>query len=67
MVAGDGDSVRQSDHDDLNRRTTESRDAGSFVSGQDLVVDGVVVAGSRWSQLLKTRAAMAEEMKGRAS
>ena len=42
-------------------------DAGSFVNGQDLVVDGGVVAGSRWSQLLKTRAGMAEELKGRAS
>ena len=41
-------------------------DAGSFVNGQDLVVDGGVVAGSRWSQLLKTRAGMAEEMKSRA-
>ena len=41
-------------------------DAGSFVTGQDLVVDGGVVAGSRWSQLLKTRAGMAEEMKARA-
>ena len=41
-------------------------DAGSFVSGQDIVVDGGVVAGSRWSQLLKTRAGMAEEMKSRA-
>jgi NAD(P)-dependent dehydrogenase (short-subunit alcohol dehydrogenase family) len=41
-------------------------DAGSFVNGQDLVVDGGVVAGSRWSQLLKTRAGMAEEMKARA-
>jgi NAD(P)-dependent dehydrogenase (short-subunit alcohol dehydrogenase family) len=41
-------------------------DAGSFVNGQDLVVDGGVVAGSRWSQLLKTRTAMAEEMKARA-
>ena len=41
-------------------------DAGSFVNGQDIVVDGGVVAGSRWSQLLKTRAALAEEMKARA-
>jgi len=41
-------------------------DAGSFVNGQDLVVDGGVVAGSRWSQLLKTRAGLAEEMKSRA-
>ncbi|HZF35186.1 MAG TPA: glucose 1-dehydrogenase [Candidatus Angelobacter sp.] len=41
-------------------------DAGSFVNGQDLVVDGGIVAGSRWSQLLKTRAGMAEEMKSRA-
>jgi NAD(P)-dependent dehydrogenase (short-subunit alcohol dehydrogenase family) len=41
-------------------------DAGSFVNGQDLVVDGGVVAGSRWSQLLKTRTAMAEEMRSRA-
>ena len=40
-------------------------DAGSFVNGQDIVVDGGVVAGSRWSQLLKTRAGMAEEMKSR--
>jgi len=40
-------------------------DAGSFINGQDIVVDGGVVAGSRWSQLLKTRAAMAEEMKSR--
>jgi NAD(P)-dependent dehydrogenase (short-subunit alcohol dehydrogenase family) len=40
-------------------------DGGSFVSGQDIVVDGGVVAGSRWSQLLKTRAGMAEEMKSR--
>jgi NAD(P)-dependent dehydrogenase (short-subunit alcohol dehydrogenase family) len=41
-------------------------DAGSFVNGQDLVVDGGIVAGSRWSQLLKTRAGMAEELKARA-
>src|SRR5262249_61083846 len=41
-------------------------DAGSFVNGQDIVVDGGVVAGSRWSQLLKTRAGLAEEMKSRA-
>jgi NAD(P)-dependent dehydrogenase (short-subunit alcohol dehydrogenase family) len=40
-------------------------DAGSFINGQDIVVDGGVVAGSRWSQLLKTRAGMAEEMKSR--
>jgi NAD(P)-dependent dehydrogenase (short-subunit alcohol dehydrogenase family) len=41
-------------------------DAGSFVNGQDIVVDGGVVAGSRWSQLLKTRAALAEELKAQA-
>jgi len=41
-------------------------DAGSFVNGQDLVVDGGVVAGSRWSQLVKTRAGLAEELKSRA-
>ena len=41
-------------------------DAGSFVSGQDLAVDGGVLGGSRWSQLLKNRAAMAEELKARA-
>jgi NAD(P)-dependent dehydrogenase (short-subunit alcohol dehydrogenase family) len=41
-------------------------DASSFVSGQDLAVDGGVLGGSRWSQLLKNRAAMAEELKARA-
>jgi len=38
-------------------------DAGSFVSGQDIVVDGGVVAGSRWSQLVKTRTGMADQFK----
>jgi NAD(P)-dependent dehydrogenase (short-subunit alcohol dehydrogenase family) len=38
-------------------------DAGSFVCGQDLAVDGGVIGGSRWSQLLKARAGMAEELK----
>jgi NAD(P)-dependent dehydrogenase (short-subunit alcohol dehydrogenase family) len=41
-------------------------DAGSFVNGQDLVVDGGVVIGGRWSALLKTRAGMAEELKAQA-
>src|SRR5262249_37570620 len=41
-------------------------DAGSFVNGQDLVVDGGVVAGSRWSQLIKTRTGLAEELRARA-
>jgi NAD(P)-dependent dehydrogenase (short-subunit alcohol dehydrogenase family) len=41
-------------------------DAGSFISGQDLAVDGGVLGGSRWSQLLKNRAAMADELKARA-
>lgn len=40
-------------------------DAGSFVSGQDLAVDGGVIGGSRWSQLLKARAGMTEELKAR--
>jgi NAD(P)-dependent dehydrogenase (short-subunit alcohol dehydrogenase family) len=41
-------------------------DAGSFVNGQDLVVDGGIVIGGRWSALLKTRAGMAEELKAQA-
>jgi NAD(P)-dependent dehydrogenase (short-subunit alcohol dehydrogenase family) len=41
-------------------------DAGSFISGRDLAVDGGVLGGSRWSQLLKNRAAMAEGLKARA-
>jgi len=42
-------------------------DAGSFVNGQDLVVDGGLIGGGRWSQLLKNRAGMAEELKARGS
>jgi NAD(P)-dependent dehydrogenase (short-subunit alcohol dehydrogenase family) len=41
-------------------------DAGSFVSGQDLVVDGGRIGGSGWSQLVKNRAGLAEELKARA-
>jgi len=41
-------------------------DAGSFVNGQDLVVDGGIIIGGRWSALLKTRAGMAEELKAQA-
>ena len=41
-------------------------DAGSFVSGQDLVVDGGRIGGSGWSQLVTNRAGMAEELKARA-
>ena len=41
-------------------------DAGSFINGQDLVVDGGIVIGGRWSALLKTRAGMAEELKAQA-
>ena len=41
-------------------------DAGSFVNGQDLVVDGGIVIGGRWSALLKTRAGLAEELKAQA-
>ena len=41
-------------------------DAGSFVSGQDLVVDGGHIGGSGWSQLVKNRAGMAQELKARA-
>ena len=41
-------------------------DAGSFVCGQDLVVDGGNTGGSGWSQLLKNRAGLAEEMRARA-
>ncbi|HUL05201.1 MAG TPA: SDR family oxidoreductase [Candidatus Acidoferrum sp.] len=41
-------------------------DAGSFVNGHDIVVDGGVVIGSRWSQLVKTRTGLAEELKSRA-
>jgi NAD(P)-dependent dehydrogenase (short-subunit alcohol dehydrogenase family) len=41
-------------------------DAGSFVCGQDLVVDGGNTGGSGWSQLLKARAGLAEELKARA-
>ena len=41
-------------------------DAGSFVSGQDLVVDGGRIGGSGWSQLVKNRAGMAQELKARA-
>jgi len=38
-------------------------DAGSFISGQDLVVDGGHIGGSGWSQLVKARAGMAEELR----
>ena len=41
-------------------------DAGSFICGQDLVVDGGNTASSGWSQFVKARAGMAEEMKARA-
>jgi len=41
-------------------------DAGSFISGQDLVVDGGHIGGSGWSQLVKGRAGMAQELKARA-
>jgi NAD(P)-dependent dehydrogenase (short-subunit alcohol dehydrogenase family) len=37
--------------------------AGSFISGQDLVVDGGHIGGSGWSQLVKSRAGMAEELR----
>ena len=38
-------------------------DAGSFVSGQDLVVDGGHIGGSGWSQLVTARASMTEEVR----
>jgi len=38
-------------------------DASSFVNGQDIVVDGGIVIGNRWSALLNTRAGMAEALK----
>jgi len=41
-------------------------DAGSFVSGQDLVVDGGRIGGSGWPQLVKNRAGLAQELKARA-
>jgi NAD(P)-dependent dehydrogenase (short-subunit alcohol dehydrogenase family) len=41
-------------------------DAGSFISGQDLVVDGGAIGGGRWSLLLKNRAAMTEALKAAA-
>lgn len=41
-------------------------DASSFVTGQDLVVDGGIVMGGRWSALLKTRASLAEELRAQA-
>lgn len=41
-------------------------DASSFVNGQDLVVDGGVVLGRRWSALLATRAGLAEDLKAEA-
>ena len=41
-------------------------DASSFVNGQDLVVDGGVVLGRRWSALLSTRAGLAEDLKAEA-
>jgi NAD(P)-dependent dehydrogenase (short-subunit alcohol dehydrogenase family) len=41
-------------------------DASSFVTGQDIAVDGGIVIGGRWSGLLKTRASMAEVLKPQA-
>jgi len=41
-------------------------DASSFVTGQDIAVDGGIVIGNRWSALLKTRASMAEVLKAQA-
>ena len=38
-------------------------DASSFVNGQDIVDDGGIVIGGRWSALLNTRASMAEALK----
>jgi NAD(P)-dependent dehydrogenase (short-subunit alcohol dehydrogenase family) len=41
-------------------------DASSFVNGQDLVVDGGIIIGNRWSGLLKARAGLLEELRAQA-